>query len=127
MATLTITPVKSKTVKEHPAAAACCGYEAYFPPCYISVIEEPKEHTYTESEVESLLQKCPEALSDESATKSQLASGKSDADRRGSERYEKAVPSHGDRTFAKFQKRLEKCPQQILRYDAIATTRPYDF
>ena len=40
----------------------------------------------------------------------------------GGERYESAAVKHGDKAFHKFNKTLQVCPQQCLRYEATCMT-----
>ncbi|CAG5125104.1 unnamed protein product [Candidula unifasciata] len=88
-----------------------------FEPYYLSVVDEPaakveevNDHVshlirnYEKSEGKQL----HTMISDRPTSKAKDSS---------SEFYEKTELKHGDRIFYKFMKRLQRCPQQCIRYD----------
>ena len=83
----------------------------YFPSSYVTVLEEPSEPKYAPNVEELLVRYYRENPNFEPTSGLELkGSGSS------SEKYERSVAMHGDRTFQKFHKQLSKCPDQILRY-----------
>ena len=107
---------------ETAAATLSFTGQAYFTPMYISVVEEPSASEDTDTcRVEELLEKYKMengvGAGGQRDGSKQSAQGKRGTGS-GSEKYEKMVAKHGDRTFQKFKKKLSLCPEQILRFAA---------
>lgn len=81
---------------------------------YISVVEEERRFTgdsTTDSHIKELL----ESYESNDGTVSKSPSKGQGNCSYAQEIYEKASISHGDQTFYKFHKRLQYCPQQLVR------------
>lgn len=106
------------------------NYKApFFPPYYINVLEElSSDNTHLDGRVKKLLDQYYMETGESGdmikgkAVMSKSRKGTDQKKRLGSERrkgsgeaYEKAVARHGDATFQKFHKQLQRCPGQILR------------
>ncbi|GFN83102.1 programmed cell death protein 2-like [Plakobranchus ocellatus] len=89
-----------------------------FQPYYLEVVEEPRESSDVSDQVLRLMRdyEQSEGLSISSMLNERPKSGKGKRSNDG-ENYEKSELRHGDRMFHKFLKRLQRCPQQCVRYD----------
>lgn len=102
----------------------------FFPPYYINVLEEiSNDNTHLDGKVKELLDQYYMDTGDtieEAAVMSKPRKGTAQKKPLESERkkcsgqsageaYEKAMARHGDVTFQKLHKQLQKCPRQILR------------
>ncbi|XP_055872308.1 programmed cell death protein 2-like [Biomphalaria glabrata] len=103
------------TNDEMVSESAPPGGLSVFKSYYLSVIEEPPEVTSVDVHVEDLIRKYEQdegkqldELFKESCTPGQPKHG---------EHYEKTELKHGDKMFHKFLKRLQRCPEQCIRYD----------
>lgn len=85
-------------------------------PYYLEVVEEPQEEENVSDHVLSLIKdyEKSEGHSLSSLLNDRQKSGKGKSG--PSENYEKSELKHGDRKFHKFIKRLQRCPQQCVRY-----------
>ncbi|XP_077373974.1 programmed cell death protein 2-like [Festucalex cinctus] len=81
-------------------------------PFFISVLDERDEDEDGEDERSHAEQLLRDYERREGAVA--VSAGRPDAD--GGEKYEKSRARHGDRSFARFRKRIGACPRQILRY-----------
>ncbi len=114
MELLTITDTGASTASQETPTHHTTYSAPFYPPAYLSVIEEPSElslgkdihHAHIllkKYQAENGLELCE--------GKKVLCKGKAS----GEEGYEKAAAKHGDKAFQKFHKRLGKCPQQLIR------------
>uniref|UniRef100_A0A0B6ZVD7 Programmed cell death protein 2 C-terminal domain-containing protein n=1 Tax=Arion vulgaris TaxID=1028688 RepID=A0A0B6ZVD7_9EUPU len=88
-----------------------------FEPYYLSVVDEPSDQSESYDHVNDLIRNYERS---EGKQLNQLICERSTSSkgREGpSELYEKSELKHGDRIFYKFLKRLQKCPQQCVRYE----------
>ncbi len=111
---------ENDSITEQQQHNKCTG--DYYPPCYISVIDEPRESAVEMKKVKELLVKYQRENPDpvqgresSSCRKKQGAKSKNTAER-GGEGYEKTIAKHGDRSFQKFYKQMLRCPNQIMRW-----------
>ncbi|CAL1537585.1 unnamed protein product [Lymnaea stagnalis] len=86
-----------------------------FKPYYLSVVDEPDDHEFRKDDhVADLIQRYEQA---EGKQLSLLLSDGPGKAKVGLETYEKTELKHGDKMFHKFLKRLQRHPQQSIRYD----------
>ncbi|CAN7998920.1 unnamed protein product [Ixodes hexagonus] len=96
---------------ELQALSAVSAFRSY----YVSVVEEDRisqEDSTADSHIKELLQNYE--LDDGCASKT-ISRGQGSSSY-AQENYEKASISHGDQTFYKFHKRLQCCPEQLIRF-----------
>jgi len=125
--------VKNMSLTDKPPPPTCASVAScitpdnsfsgpFYPAGYVSVIEEPNglDSGREYHHAKTLLRKYEHENS--SVSMQQCIKDKSgDRKRNGatghspSEGYERSTPKHGDLAFMKFQKRLAKFPQQIMR------------
>uniref|UniRef100_A0A131Y5N9 Putative programmed cell death protein n=1 Tax=Ixodes ricinus TaxID=34613 RepID=A0A131Y5N9_IXORI len=101
--------------QEQRAALESLSAGSTFRSYYVGVIEEDRDSEgdfAADSHVEKLLQNYE--LEDGSASK-KISKGQGSSSY-AQETYEKASISHGDQTFYKFHKRLQRCPEQLIRF-----------
>ena len=79
----------------------------YYPSSFINVFAE-KDIFYKPTSIQS--DTAHSDLSNDNTDNSQYKAGFT------VEEYEQSIVSHGDKTFMKFKKQIDKCPNQIVRY-----------
>ncbi|RUS68667.1 hypothetical protein EGW08_023571 [Elysia chlorotica] len=104
---------KMLAIARDPLIYGDVKFKAY----YLEVVEEPVEEEQVSDHVLNLIKDYEKSeghsLSSLLHERSKTGKGKSGA----SEGYEKSELRHGDRKFHKFLKRLQRCPQQCVRYN----------
>ncbi|KAH9488247.1 programmed cell death protein [Bulinus truncatus] len=93
-----------------PAQLTPIAFKSY----YLCVIEEPPEVSTVDVHVEDLIRKYEQ---DEGKHLGQLLKERPGKHKSFNENYEKTELKHGDKIFHKFLKRLQRCPEQVIRYD----------
>ncbi|XP_059139950.1 programmed cell death protein 2-like isoform X2 [Physella acuta] len=83
---------------------------------YLNVIDEPRNTSFNDEHVENLIRTYEK---NEGKPLGSLLSDKPNTGKGkvSTESYEKTELKHGDKIFHKFLKRLQRCPEQIIRYE----------
>lgn len=116
MELLAITGTGASTASEETPTHHTTYSAPFYPPAYLSVIEEPSELSLGKDIHHArILLKKYQSENDLELCEANKVSVSCRGKASGGEGYEKAAAKHGDRAFQKFHKRLGKCPQQLIR------------
>ena len=88
----------------------------HFTPFYVSVIEDPEAKIGATQLTKHEKKLLSEYEQREGIHVAKMMDNDGNPKEWAGETYERAVVKHGDRAFHKFNKKLQLCPQQCLRY-----------